>query len=373
MKLTKINLSSKPDKDKFINFPFTIYKDHPYWVPPLKAEIERVLSPSKHPFYRHSNADFFVVESEREVLGRIAILQNKNFNAYHNSKTAFFYYFDTVDDAGVAKLLIDAAKDWAKKEGLTQIMGPKGFLRSSGIGLLVEGFEILPAMGLAYNYPYYATHLENNGFVKATDHLSGFMDHSHTIPEKIHEAAEKVKKRGNFWVQEFTNSADIRKRIHAVEEVHRKAFSKNPNFMPSTSQEFELMAGSIIQIAEPGLIKLIMKGDEVAGFIIAYPNVNRAIQQIKGRLWPLGWWKVLRAKKKTKLCDLNGLGIIPEHQGAGANLLLYNELEKTLRKYHFERVELVQIDEQNFKSKSDMENMGVIWHKRHRTYKLDIQ
>ncbi len=372
MRLIKVDPENKTEVNKFINLPLKIYQDHPFWVPVLKSEMLRIFNKKKHPFYKHSNADFFLVESEKEVLGRVAVLQNKIFNAYHNSKIAFFYYFDAIDDDQVINLLFKSAANWARKENLSSLMGPKGFVRSNGVGLLADGFEFLPAMGITYNFPYYISQLEHFGFAKETDFLSGYMDYSHQLPDRIHEAAEKVKKRGNFWIKEFSNGAEIRKWIHVVEEVHTMAFASNPNYIPSTSEEFRIMADTMIQITKPGLIKLIMKNDQVAGFIIAYPNINRAIQQTKGQLWPLGWLRILAEKNRTTLCDLNGLGLLPEYQGAGANLLLYNELEKTLRQNQFNRVELVQVDERNYKSKSDMENMGVIWHKKHRLFQINI-
>ncbi|MCC6148409.1 MAG: hypothetical protein IT308_12700 [Anaerolineaceae bacterium] len=371
MRLVKVDIQSRREVSRFIEFPFKLYPNHPFWTPALRSEMAGVFNHA-HPFYKHSNADFFLAENEHQILGRIAVLQNKKYNAHHQTKTAFIYYFDAVEDSQVSTLLFEAAAEWAKKEQLNRLLGPKGFTRSSGVGVLVEGFEYLPAMGIAYNHPYYGALFEEFGFTKETDFLSGYMDYSHHLPERILEAGEKIKRRGNFWTKEFTNKSDFRKWIHVVEEVHSKAFANNPNYIPSTSEEFQMMATSMMQISKPGLIKLILKKDQVAGFIIAYPNVNRAIQTIKGNLWPFGWLKVLKEKNQTKLCDLNGLGLLPEYQGAGANLLLYSELEKTLRQSQFRQVELIQIDERNEKSKSDMENMGVTWHKRHRTFEYHL-
>lgn len=372
MKLIKLDPNNGSDRKKFINFPFFIYQNNPYWVPVFQSEMNLVMSPYRHPFYRHSIADFFIVESEGDVLGRIAVLKNNPYNSFHKSKKAFFYYFETVDDNQVADLLFDSAMDWAKRENLNQLMGPKGFCRSNATGLLIEGFNYLPAMGIPYNHSYYRSLIENVGFIKETDHLSGYLDRSNVLPENVHLAAQKIKYQSKFWILELKNKHDIQKWIPAVEKIHRKAFLSNPNFIPSSPQEFNMMADSIIRITLPGLIKLIMKGNEVVGFIIAYPNVNRAIQRNRGRLLPFGWIETLVEKKKTKLCDLNGVGIIPEYQGLGANLLLYSEVEKSLRKFPFEQVEIIQVDERNFKSISDMDNMGVNWYKRHRTYTMSI-
>ena len=133
------------------------------------------------------------------------------------------------------------------------------------------------------------------------------------------------------------------------------------------------MADSLMQISRPGMIKIIMKGDDVAGFIISYPNINKALQKTRGRMWPFGWYALLREKKHTTIVDCNGIGILPKYQGLGANALLYSELAKTLQRYNYQWGELVQVNESNFKSRSDWENIGVHVHKLHRTYKLDIQ
>jgi ribosomal protein S18 acetylase RimI-like enzyme len=128
----------------------------------------------------------------------------------------------------------------------------------------------------------------------------------------------------------------------------------------------------MIQIADRRLVKLIMKGEEVAGFIIAYKNICSGIRKSGGELFPFGWFPILLDQRKSHTADINGLGLLPEHQGMGANLLLYTELESTLRDFQIEQAELVQINEQNFKSMSDMENMGVTWNQRHRLYRRDL-
>jgi len=186
------------------------------------------------------------------------------------------------------------------------------------------------------------------------------------------EAAERIKERGNFWVKTFRNKKEMREFIPFVNEVHYKAFHKNPGFYPTTDEEFKMIANTMIQIAEPEYVKLIMKGADVVGFVLGYPNVSHALQKTKGKLLPFGWITILNEKRHTRLGDLNGVGLLPEYQGMGANILLYVELEKTLRQSPFEKVELVQVDERNFKSKSDMETLGVNWKKRHRLYQYPL-
>ncbi len=372
MQLIKVDTDRSRDIARFIDFPFDLYKNCPQWVPPLNSELQLVLNRKKHPFYKHSQADFFMVESSGEILGRIAILKNVNYCAHHKEEDAFFYYFESVDDAQVASLLFDAAKDWSRTRGCKFILGPKGFLRSNAFGLLVEGFEYLPALGIAYNYPYYASLVEAQGFYKETDHLSGQMDYSEALNPRIYEVAAKVKARSKFWIKSFNSKAEIRKWIPVVDRVHQEAFQDLAWYFPSTAEEFSLIAKTMIQIADPKLIKLIMSDREVAGFILAYADISKGLQKARGHLLPLGWLYLLLEQKRTKLVNLNGMGFLPRYQGLGGNALLYTELEKTLRQFQFEKAEFVQVDERNFKSKSDMETIGTHWHKRHRTYRLPL-
>ncbi len=372
MRVRKIDTLDRRDSRQFIQLPFGLYRGCPLWVPPLASEMATVLDRGKHPFYRHSEADFFVAESEGQTLGRIAVLHNRNYSQHHGAPTAFFYYFDVVDDPQVSGALFDAACEWARQRQLTSIYGPRGFLRSSGIGLLVEGFEYLPAVGIAYNYPYYDRLVAAAGFVKETDYLSGRLDKNQTMGEKVYQIAERVRQRSNFWVKTFKNKREMRAWVPRINQVHDEAFHNNPGYYPSTPEEFAMVAENMIQIANPRLVKLIMKGDEMAGFVIAYADINRALQKTGGRLWPFGWARILWEINHSKVVDLNGLGMLPQHQGLGGNALLYVELEKTLRAFNFEQGELVQVDERNFKSKSDMEAIQVQWHKRHRTYRKNL-
>jgi GNAT superfamily N-acetyltransferase len=372
MRIKSISTNNPVDVQKFINFPFDLYKGSDLWVPPFVNEMKTVLNRQKHPYYQHSDAEFFLAESETDVLGRIAILHQRNYSAHHLAQYGFFYYFDVVDDIQVSRALFEAALEWARKRKIEIILGPKGFARSSGIGLLVEGYEFLPAVGMNYNYPYYGNFIEDVGFTKWTDHLSGYMTADQELDPRIHEAADKVKQRGNFKVVSFKTRSEMRKLIPEINKINHEAFQTNPGYYPSTQAEFEMLARNMIQILEPGLPKLILKDDEVAGFIIAYRNISRAIQRAGGKIWPTGWIELLKEKKLSRIVDLNGVGLLPKYQGMGANALLYSELEKTIRSANFEKAEFVQIDELNYKSKSDMERAGVIWNKRHRTYQLSI-
>lgn len=332
-----------------------------------------VFERDKHPFYQHSDARFFIAESEGQVVGRLAVLHHRPFSEYHHENTAFFYYFESIDDQDVANGLFKAGEAWARAQGCQLLYGPRGFLRSDCAGQLVEGFDLLPAVGITYNMPYYDRLISTYGFSKQTDYYSGMLDHTTLLPQKVHDIAERVKQRGNFWIKSFTSIKEVVDLIPLIESVHHDAFKDNPSYYPSTSAEFAMLVKNIIAIADPTLLKAVMKGEEIAGFIIAYPNISRALQKTRGNIYPFGWIDLLREKKQSKIIDIDGVGLLPKYQGLGNNALLYAEIEKTLLARGAQKAEIVQVDERNFRSKSDMENMGVIWNKKHRTYHKVIE
>jgi ribosomal protein S18 acetylase RimI-like enzyme len=223
-------------------------------------------------------------------------------------------------------------------------------------------------MNVTYNPPYYGQYLEANGFEKSTDHVSGFLTKGVQLPGKIYEIARRVKERDGFWIRTFRSKKEMHAMAPRVLAVQQKAFINNHEFFPPSGAEADMVVNSLISIMNPSLVKLVMKGDEIAGFLIGYPNVSAALQRTRGRLLPFGWVDILLEQRSSRTMDINGLGFLPEYRGMGGNALLYTELEKTIRGSGLERVEIVQVNEINFRSKNDMETLGVIWDRRHRHY-----
>jgi len=369
MQIRRLNLDDPRDVRRWVEFPFQLYRNCPQWVPPLTGEARKVLDRRTHPFYQHSTADFFVVESGGVVLGRIAVMDNRSYNTYRSVKTAFFGFFEVVEDLDAAEKLLAAACEWAHGRGLDTLVGPRGLIGTDGGGVLVEGFEHRPALGIPYNYTYYDAFLEAAALEKDIDHLSGYLPISHQVPERIYAIAEKVKTRRGLWVKTFTSKAEMRQWVPRVAQVHAQSFVETHTYYPPTEAEMAIIAETLIDITDPRLIKLVMKREDVVGFIFAYHDISAAMQKTGGRLWPFGWYILLQERKRTKWVNVNGVGLLPAYQGLGGNALLYTELEKSVRAFDFEHIEVVQINEKNLVSRADMEAIGVQWYKRHRSYK----
>lgn len=372
MRIYQLDQANRRDIQRFIQFPFHLYRGEPGWVPPLKISLRSLLE-KKHPIYDRADLAFFVAEKDGKTVGQLCVVNNHPYNEYTGKEAAFFSYFDCVDDLEVSDGLFETAFAWARKQGLKKILGPKGLLGSDPGGVLIEGFEHPSVMTVPYNYPYYAKLISHAGFQKVTDHLSGkLLREDYKLPEKVNLIAARVMERQGFTLQEFKTIDEIRPWVEAIKKAHRDSFALNHEFYPPTEEEYNETIETLLQIADPRILQVVTKGDVVVAFILAYPDVSDGFRKAKGNLYPFGWIHLLNGKKNSQTIMVNGLAIIPEFRGRGTNALMYLALRNAVEDTDYQRLEAVMINETNFTSKSDMETLGVDWYKRHRSYEREL-
>jgi hypothetical protein len=366
----KINTRSKKQVERFITIPYRLYNKQLQWVPLLKIDARMYLNRNKHPFYEHSDGDFFIASQDGNDIGRVAVLENRHFNDYHNKKVAQFYFFDCEDNLDIAVELFNRVFEWAKQRDLNQIVGPKGLGPLDGYGILIEGFEHRQMMTMMnYNYPYYPNFLEKIGFEKEVDFVSCYIDiKSFKLPERIHHIAERIQQRGTLKVHQFTSKAELKKWAAKIGKAYNNAFVNNWEYYPLTDNEIKFVLDNILIVADPRLIKVIAHQDDVVGFLFGFPDVSAALQRSKGNLLPFGIFDLLLEMRRTKWIALNGAGILPQFHGHGGNALLYSEMEKTLNVYNFLHADLTQVAETAVQMRHDLENIGGKAYKNHRVY-----
>jgi len=373
--IKKVDIHSKDEVNRFVQVPFDLYEGHPQWVPPFITDIKTMMNPDKHPYYDHSDADFFIAEKDGVAVGRIAALENKPFNAYHDKKDAEFYLFECVNDQEVADALFETVFEWARKRGLNKLVGPKGFGPLDGYGIQIEGFEHRQMMNMMnYNYPYYRDLVENLGFTKIVDFVSSYIQPQHfQLPPKVRKAAGIAKKRGTFKVLDFKNKRELKQWAGRIGEAYNKAFVDNWEYYPLTQREIDFVVDNVMTIVDPDLIKIIVKNGDVVGFVFPFPDVSAAMQKNKGKLGPIAILRLLLEIKRTKWISFNGVGILPEYQGLGGNAIMYAELEKAMHAdTQFIHSELTQVAETAEQMRKDLKNLGVQFYKNHRVYQRDI-
>jgi len=370
--IEKIDTDNKVQVKQFVELTYKLYKDCPQWVPPLYVDAYLPLNRKKHPFFEHSEADFFIAERDGEVIGRICAAENILFNQYHKTKKAHFYAFESIDDLEVARCLFDAAINWAKARGMDTMIGPKGLSPFDGYGILAEGFEHRQMMTMTnYNYDYYPKLMEALGFEKEVDFVSCYLPaDSFKIPERVERIAQRVLERGELWVKKFKSKRELVQWAPRIGYTYNKAFIHNWEYYPFTEGDVKYAVNNVFLAADHRLIKLIMHQDDIVGFLFAFPDVSAAMQRAKGHLLPLGIIDILSDMKRTKTISGNGMGILPEYQGIGGNALLYYEMGKTVFGFNqFQHVEMTQVAETTHQMRADLKNLNGVEYKTHRVYR----
>lgn len=368
MRIRPLDTSSPKDRRAWIELPHRLYAAVPQWVPPLRGAALFPFDRETNPFYVDSEAAFFGAWHGDQLVGRIAVLDNRRYNEHNHTRAAFFTLFEAEDDDAVARELFAAAMDWARARGLDELRGPRGFSPLDGLGLLVQGFEYLPAMGIPYNPPYYPRLIEAQGVAGIEDLRSGYIERTAVIPPEMHTVAERVMARRGLRVATYTSKRELRTIVPDFRQLYNRSLALVGDNYPLTEAEIGVLAKQLLAIAEPELLKLVYRGDELAGFILAYPNIGAGLQRCHGRLWPLGWTHLLAERRRTVMVDVNGMGIAQEHQGLGSATVLLSTVIKTLLDSRFQRAELVQIRASNDRMLREMARLPIAWAKVHRVY-----
>jgi len=373
--IEKIDPSNKKQARVFIEFYYNLYKECPFWVPPLYIDSYLQLNRKKHPFYEHSEADFFLAFQDGKVVGRICAAENKPFNKYHKTRKAQFYFFDCINDQEIASALFEAVFKWARERNLNEVVGPKGLSPFDGYGILIEGFDQRQMMTMMnYNHPYYASLVEEIGFEKEVDFVSCYLPAgSFQIPERVERIAARVMERGNLSVKKFKSKRELVQWAPRIGETYNKAFINNWEYYPFSQGDIDFAVDNVFMVADHRLIKIIMHEDEIVGFLFAFPDVSAALKRAQGKLLPFGLPDILLEMKRTKIVSGNGMGILPEFQGSGGNALLYYELGKTLLDFkQFEFVEMTQVAETTKQMRADLKNLNGIEYKNHRVFRFGL-
>ncbi len=373
--IEKVNTDNKSQVKRFVMFYYDLYKNCPEWVPPLFADAYLPLNRKKHPFFEHSDADFFLAVDGGKVVGRICVGENKPFNEYHHTKKAQFYFFDALNDQQVANALFNTVFEWSHARGLDTVIGPKGLSPFDGYGIQIEGFEHRQMMTMMnYNYAYYPKLVEALGFEKEVDFVSCYLPaESFRLPDRVERIAKRALQRGNLTVKNFKTRKELLSWAWRIGEAYNRTFINNWEYYPFTRGDVQYAVDNVINFADYRMIKLILHGEDIVGFLFAFPDCSAAFQRAKGHLFPFGVIDLLLEMKRTKTVSGNGMGVLPEFQGTGGNAILYYEMAKTvLGMNQFEHVEMTQVAETTRQMRADLKNLNGVEYKNHRVYRKSI-
>ncbi len=373
IEIKHVDHSKSPYYKHFIKLPHHIYKNNENWVPWLNNEMKEFIN-KKHPLFKHSNGEFYVAMQDGSPVGRIFVFENTRYNKTHDMKSAHFYFIDFYDDTEVSAALFNAAAEWSRKRKCTSLLGPMGFGGVTGGGLLIDGYEHRASMTMMmYNFPYYRDHMEAYGFTKYLDNFSYYLPTSAQLPPQLRDASDALLARGDFNVMKFSSKKELQQIADEVIHVFMETLTDHAGNYELTKPESDYLVNSLLQVADPELIKIIAYKEKVIGFLFGFHDLSAALQKAKGKLNPLSIYRIMREYKRTDWILINGLGVLPDFQGLGANAVLYAELEKTLREHpEFKHLEMVQIQETTVRMLSNVKTLMGRTYKIHRMYRYDL-
>lgn len=328
--ITIVEANSKQLLKDFVKFPFELYKNHPFWVPPLIADELETFDKDKNPAFKSAEAYFYLAYKNNKIVGRIAAIINWNeVKEQHKSKVRFGWW-ETIDDVEVTKALLEKVYELGRKNNLEHVEGPMGFSNLDKVGVMTEGFEEMGSMITWYNYPYYASHLEKLGYVKEKEYLENKFPFENVKPEFFLKAQELIKKRYQLRPLNFTKTKDIMPYVDKMFDLFNKSYASLSSFVAITDIQKEYFKKKYISFINPEYIKFVLdKDDQIVAFGIVMPSFSEALRKANGKLFPFGFYHLLQARKNSKDVLFYLIGVDPEYQSKGVTAIIFNEYYNT--------------------------------------------
>lgn len=381
MAVTVRPITNAGEFQAFFEFPWTIYKEDPYWVPPLLSMRRELLDKDKNPAWEYMEGDYFAAWRDDRIVGTIAAFINHRHNDFHDEHIGWFGAFDVYEDQEAATALLDTAADWVKAKGYDAIRGPQTFTTHEDVGLLVDGF-VQPILLMPYNFPYYADLIEGAGFSKSKDLFSFHMDRSNSgdsgLTERLKRITESVKRRNKIVIRPIDRKR-LKEEFALFKELYNTAWDKNWGFVPMTPKELDNLVTSLGQFFDPDFAFFAEVDGEPAGFVLGIPDFNQVLAKAAPRpgvpeiislLKALWFWKV---NPVIDWVRIPLLGVREEYRNKGVDVALYwSILEACLNSPRINHADGGWILEDNDNMVKVALNMGLEIHKTHRLYERGL-
>ncbi|UCG44211.1 MAG: hypothetical protein JSU73_06285 [candidate division WOR-3 bacterium] len=367
-----VPVRSRSELDRFVDVAFTVYRDFPNWVAPLKSSVRKTLTPGKNPFWNRAERELYIAVRDGRDVGRIAAIVDSNYNRYRKSTTGFFGFFECLDDDRAAGALFEAAAQWCRARGMSRMLGPANPSVNDEAGLLVEGFNSPPFIKMAFNPEYYVDMVEAAGFNKAKDLHAYIAPVNQPLPEKLARVIEKLKRRKGIRVR----PVDLRKlksELEVIKDIYNDAWADNWDFAPMSDDEIDDLAAQLKPLAEPVLCPIVEYNGEPAAMAVGLPDYNQILHRLNGSLAPFGWLRFLTQRRRITQLRVWALGVKRKFQGLGLDALLYYESRRGAQNLGYDRAEVSWILEDNEAIIRPITMMRGRWYKTYRMYDRSLQ
>ena len=366
-------VKTKKDMNKFIKFADELYKGNEFYVPQLHSEIKDTFNRSKNGAYEYCDSLMILAYKDKKVVGRLVGIINNKYNEKVNENHLRFTHYDVIDDIEVTKAMFEYIVKWGKEKGMDKLAGPLGFVDLDRHGVLIEGFDKIGMAITSYNYPYYAEHLEAIGLEKDVDNVEYLV----TVPKEVDPRIERVKdavlKKFGFTLKKFTKPKDIMPYIYDAFKVYNDAFYALHGTVMLTDKQVNDFINQYINLINLKYVPIIVdKNDSVVGFAVLAPSLSKASQKAKGKMFPFGWYHLLRALHKNDTLDMYLIAIKPEYQGFGLNSILLHDVTKCAIEDGIKYADTGPELETNYKVRSQWENYDAELIRKRRCYIKNI-
>lgn len=360
-------VDSKVDLQRFVDFPNQLYRNNPYFVPPLRQSEMETFDQEKNPAYEHCESKLFLARKNGKIVGRIAGIINHLENNGQEKRAARFGWTDFIDDEEVSRTLFTAVELWAKQRGCQIIKGPYGFSNMDKAGLLIEGFDELATMAVNYNDPYYLSHVEKLGYEKLVDWKEFEATVPTAIPERVTKFANMIKSRYQLEEFEARDKKELITMGHQIFELINLAYKDLEGFIPHSKGQIDLFVKRYLTFINPDFISIIVdQQGKLAGFGITMPSFSRALQKARGRFFPFGFIHLRRAMHHNERADLYLIAVRPDLQNKGITALIFNKIIETFIRYGIKKVETNPELESNHEVQNLWKGYEMRQHKRRR-------
>jgi len=367
--------TSRRDLKTFVAVPFDLYRDHPLWVPPLIRDELDTFNPNRNPAYEHAETRLFVAYADGRPVGRIAAVLSHVANRKYGTRNMRFGWFDSIEDGAVAQALFGAVEAWARERGMETLTGPHGFCDLDPQGMLIDGFDQLPTIAVYYNYPYYNELVERCGFTKEVDYVEYLtpVPHDTGIPEKLLRITERVRQRSRLRLLKFKSKREMLARAPELFRLLDETFAEIYGAVPLTQAQMDYYVKKYFSFLDKNLVQVaVNEDDEMVAFMFAMPSLSRGFQRAHGRLFPFGWWHILRALREHDILDFYLAGVRERYRGQGIDLLMVMEFAKIALARGYRVVESNPELETNEKIQAQWKPFNPTLHKRRRIYRKQI-
>lgn len=359
-------VESRRSRRDFIELPYRLYRADPFWVPPLRIEQRALLDAGRHPFYREAEIEQFLARSGGRAVGRIAAILDHRYIRHQGENAGWFGFFECEEDPEVAAALLEAATGWLAQRGVRLMRGPANPSANYECGLLVEGFDSPPCVMMPYNPPYYARLLERMGLRKARDLYAYHTTATEIQVARAERLAERAAREHGVRVRPV-RLRDFRAELERFFQIYNAAWSRNWGFAPMSREEMEALGRQMRPVVDPNLALLAELEGRPVGCALALPDINQALRHARGRLFPLGLFKILYHKRAIRRMRVLILGVLEEYRATGAAAALYAALFRNGRRAGYDEGEFSWVLEDNVLMNRSLEALGA---RRYKTYRI---